>query len=597
MCGIAGVYFKKGANVSQLKKFENLVRTKQHMRGPDKFSSLQLLPNLYFFQNMLSIIDIGNANQPMEDEKGIITYNGEVYNYKDLKYSQQTYKLHSDTEVLLKGLNTEYISFLGKTNSMFGFGYYNKLNRVLTICRDRIGIKPVYFIETDEVFAFASTITPLVTFSAKRLNHTKLWHYYLNRAFAAPATIFDDIFELEAGSYLEFDTKTNTASASKKWWQRQPLQELYKDENEVLESIEKILVDSIKNRLVADVPVGLFLSGGVDSSLIAALTAEQTANLNAFTVSFYDDKFDESVYAKRVAKKYGISYNEIKVDANDFVNSIDEWIETQDDIVADPSALLMYKLSQFASSLNYRVLLAGEGADELFGGYNAYKYFNWTKKINSIGKYMPLKKVIAGLYKNNSKKYNFLYNALNKPVFYGTAMIFEPHLLTQMIPQFENEHPVKTYDLKSAMDLDIKDRLQNDILTRSDRPTSSSSIEMRVPFLAHQLVNYSAGIRKDLFMKNNTSKYLIKKIASKYIDHDILYRRKVGFDLPLKKWISHDLKDSLSNAINTSVQNNFINIDVIRQCFDLHINKNIDCSSKLWAFLCLELSYKKLCQV
>ena len=597
MCGIAGVYFKKNTDTAQLKMFEKLVKDSQHMRGPDKFSSLEVSSNLFFFQNMLSIIDIGNANQPMQDDNGVITYNGEVYNYKDLKYTDETYNLHSDTEVLLKGLNREYIPFLEKTNSMFGFGYYNKANKIITLCRDRIGIKPIYYIDTDEVFAFASTITPLAMFSAKRLNHTKLWHFYLNRAFQAPATIMDDIFELEAGSYLEFDTKNNKAGQSKKWWQRKKLENIYTDENEVIDTIEKLLIDSIRNRLVADVPVGLFLSGGVDSSLVAALTAQQSSNLNAFTVSFYDENFDESSYAKRVAKQYGINYNEIKVNANDFAGSIDEWIQTQDDIVGDPSSLLMYKISQFAGSLNYRVLLAGEGADELFAGYNSYKYFNWTKKVHALGKFVPLKKQIAGIYKKDSKKYNFLYNALNKPVFYGTAMMFEPHLLAEMIPSFKNENPVKSYDIKSAMDLDIKDRLQNDILTRSDRPTSASSIELRVPFLAHQLVDYSAGINEDLFMKDKTSKYLIKKLALKYLDHDILYRKKVGFDLPLKSWISNELRERLEDAIENSVQKDFINMDVIRKCFHLHVNNNIDYATKLWAFLCIELSYKNLCKV
>lgn len=597
MCGIAGIYFKKNTDTGQLKKFEKLVKEMQYMRGPDKFSSFEVSPNLFLFQNMLSIIDIGNANQPMQDDNGVITYNGEVYNYRQLKFPDVQYNLHSDTEVLLKGLNKEYIPFLSKTNSMFGFGYYNKASKVITICRDRIGIKPIYFINTDEVFAFASTITPLAMFSAKRLNHTKLWHFYLNRAFQAPATIMDDIFELEAGSYIEFDTKNNSISASKKWWQRKPLENLYTKEDEVINTIEELLKDSIKNRLVADVPVGLFLSGGVDSSLVAALTAQQSSNLNAFTVSFYDENYDESSYAKRVAERYGIKYNEIKVNANDFAGSIDKWIETQDDIVGDPSSLLMYKISQFASSLQYRVLLAGEGADELFAGYNAYKYFNWTKKIHGYGKFVPLKKQIASLYKKDSKKYNFIYNALHKPVFYGTAMMFEPHLLAEMIPSFLEENPVKAFDIKSAMDLDIKDRLQNDILTRSDRPTSASSIELRVPFLAHQLVDYSAGISEELFMKDNISKYLVKKLALKYLDHDILYRKKVGFDLPLKSWVSHELKDRLQHSIENSVQKDCININVIRNCFDLHVNKNIDYATKLWAFLCIELSYQYLSKI
>lgn len=598
MCGIAGIYFKKNINYDLLNRFEQLTKTKQHKRGPDEFNKLQVLPNLFFFHNMLSIIDVGNAKQPMDDERGVITYNGEVYNYKDLKYTAEKYEKKSDTEVLLKGLNNEYIEFLEKTNSMFGFGYFNRAKQLITICRDRIGIKPVYFVDNDDVFAFASTITPLVIFSNKELNQEKLWQYYLNRAFKAPATIFNDIFELPAASYLEFDIVKNRTSEIKAWWQRQEINELYNDENEITLRIEELLSDSIRNRLVADVPVGLFLSGGVDSSLVAALTAKQTSNLNAFTVSFHDKKFDESIYAKRVCAKYDINYNEIKVDASEFVNSIQKWIEIQDDIVADPSALLLYKISEYANSLNYRALLAGEGSDELFGGYNSYKYFNLSNRIyNTIGRKLPFKKIAASFVKNNSKKYHFLQNSLNKPTFYGTAMVFEPHLLTELIKNYKNHYAYKAYDLKTAMDLDIKDRLPNDILTRSDRSTSGTSVELRVPFLAHQLVDYSAGISQQLLMKNNTPKYLIKKVAAKYLDNDLIYRKKVGFDLPIKDWISNELKDMTASSINDSIQKDYIDMKIIERCFQLHINKGFDYSSKLWAFLCLELSYKYLSSI
>ncbi len=595
MCGIAGILFKKDIDVDLLNRFGILVKEKQHQRGPDEFNKLEVTPNLFFFHNMLSIIDIGNAQQPMQDEKGAITYNGEVYNYRDLKYPDEDYRKKSDTEVLLKGLNHEYLEFLKRTNSMFGLGYYNKQNQLLTLCRDRIGIKPVYFINTDKVFAFASTITPLVIFSKKVLNHKCLWQFYLNRAFKAPDTIFDDIYELPAGSFLEFDTKTNQAREIKKWWQRKPVEELYTNEAETIDSIEQLLNDSIRNRLVADVPVGLFLSGGVDSSLVAALTSKQTNNLNAFTVAFYDEKYDESAYAKKVCNQYNIGYNEIKVNAGDFLNSINDWIAIQDDIVADPSALLLYKISEYASSMNYRALLAGEGSDELFAGYNSYRYFNWSKDIyDKMGRLVPFKNMLLSFYKNDSKRYNFLYNCLNNPEFYGTAIIFEPHLLVQMLPSFDKNRASKAFDLKHDMDLDIKDRLPTDVLTRSDRSTSGTAIELRVPFLAHQLVDYSAGISRSLLMKDKTPKYLVKKLASKYLDHDLIYRKKVGFDLPIREWLSKDLKGLLEFTINNSVQKDFVNINVIKKCFQLHTEQNVDYSTKLWAFLCLELSYKYL---
>ena len=595
MCGIAGIYFKKQVDHDLLNRFEELVKTKQHFRGPDDFNKFEVLPDLFFFHNMLSIIDLGNAAQPMFDDKGVITFNGEVYNYKDLKLAGEHYEKKSDTEVLLKGLNHEYLNFLPKTNSMFGFGYFNKTKRLLTLCRDRIGIKSVYYIDNDEIFAFASTITPLALLSNKKLNHTKLWQFYANRAFKAPDTILEDVKELQSGSFLEFDTSSKSIIKIDKWWSRKKVEELYTDEDEVINNIELLLKDAIRNRLVADVPVGLFLSGGVDSSLVAALTSQQVSNLNAFTVSFYDPKYDESDFAKQVCAKYGIKYNEIKVKATDFLDSIEKWITIQDDIVADPSALLLYKISQFASEMNYRVLLAGEGSDELFAGYNSYKYFKWSQNIyNTVGRITPFKKNVAALFKKDSKKYNFISNSINKPAFGGTAMIFEDHLLTELLIKKENIKGEKVFDLKNAMDLDIKDRLPNDILTRSDRSTSGTAIELRVPFLAHQLVDYSAGIAQNLLMKENTSKYLVKKLASKYLDHDLIYRKKVGFDLPIRQWISNELRSLMEENISNSVQKDYINIDIIKNCLQLHVNENIDYSTKLWAFLSLELSYKYL---
>ena len=266
--------------------------------------------------------------------------------------------------------------------------------------------------------------------------------------------------------------------------------------------------------------------------------------------------------------------------------------------MADPSALLLYKISEYAHSLNYRVLLAGEGSDELFGGYNAYKYFNWSQRAyRTIGKNVPFKKGLVNLFKDDSKKYNFLYNCLNEPYFYGTALIFEPHLLSELLPDYNIEIPQKVKTLKEAIDMDVKDRLPNDVLTRSDRTTSGTAVELRVPFLSHQLVNYSAGISQDLLMKDKTPKYLVKKLACKYFEPEFVYRKKVGFDLPIRGWLSNELKGLLEENLHSSVQKDFINTGMIEQCIQLHVRKNIDYSSKLWAFLCLELSYKYLSSI
>jgi len=597
MCGISGVYFKKKVDKQKKEKFRDAVKTFQYSRGPDAFNELQVEDNLFLFHNRLSIIDLAHAAQPMEDEQSALVFNGEIYNYKNLREKDVHYKYDSDTEVLLKGFAKEGSSFLHKTNSMFGFGFYDKNEKKITLGRDRIGIKQVYYIDNDEVFAFASTLKPLVMFSDKILNKNQLWGYYLNRAFKAPHTIFEDIKEMEAGTLMSFDLSTQKIESLNKWWERDSLENLYTNETEIIENLDGLLHESIQDRLVADVPVGAFLSGGVDSSLVAAIASKYNPQLETFTVALEDSRYDESNYAKAITKKYGLQYHQVLLNGKEFVDEIDDWISMQDDIVANPSSLMLYKLSTLARDSGYKVMLAGEGADEILGGYSSYKRFLMAKQINKYLFFLkPFANPLSNLFQADSRKKFFLKNALSKPAFYGTALIFEPHVLEKML-----NHTVQDthrYDLKNALDLDVKDRVGNDLLTSNgDRATMAASIEVRVPFLSHKMVNYTSKIDSALLMKNNESKYLLKKLAEKYIPHANIYRKKVGFEMPLKDWFRNELKDRLYDLIDNSIQKEVIDINIISELNEAHQAKKIDASGKLWAFMALELSYRDLIKV
>jgi asparagine synthase (glutamine-hydrolysing) len=234
MCGIAGIYFKKGVDESKLNTFKNLVKEKQAARGPDDFGSYQINEKLFFFHNRLSIIDLNASFQPIYDENGVLVYNGEIYNYQELNVDGKGF--NSDTNYLLKALGKGNIEFLHDTNSMFGFCYFNKESRKLLLGRDRIGIKQVYYIENEEVFAFASTLAPLVPFSKKELNSSALPSFYLNRAFKAPNTIFNDVKLLEAGHTIEYDTLTNTLDKPKCFWHRDIIENQINDEENGMNS-------------------------------------------------------------------------------------------------------------------------------------------------------------------------------------------------------------------------------------------------------------------------------------------------------------------------------------------------------------------------
>jgi asparagine synthase (glutamine-hydrolysing) len=596
MCGIAGITFKKKFDVVKKEKFKVLVETFQQTRGPDDFNELKIDEKSYFFHNRLSIIDLEHAKQPMEDENGIIVFNGEIYNYESIKDNNISYCYKSDTEVLLKGFLKDNTDFLHKTNSMFGFGIYKKEDKSIILGRDRIGIKQIYYIDNDEVFAFASTIKPLVMFSNKELNKNNLWKFYQNRAFKAPETIFEDIKELESGSILEYDTLTNKIISNVKWWERDTPSNILQNEDEIIDELESLLHSSIKDRLVADVPIGAFVSGGVDSSMIAAIASQYNPELEIFTVSMNDKKYDESEYARAIANKYNLNYHEIVLTGNEFLNELDRWVDMQDDIVANPSSLPLNILAMKARDNGYKVMLAGEGADEILGGYASYSRFMMAKKLY---KYLSFLKPISGILSatfTDSRKRFFMQNALSNPSFYGTALLFEPHIIYEMLNKRVEDTGI--HELGYALDLDIRDRVANDLLTSNgDRATMNASIESRVPFLSHQLVNFTAKIDQSYFIHKGQTKYLLKKLAEKYIPYENIYRKKVGFEMPLSDWFKNELKDLFLELIETSVQKNIIDISVIENLYDMHTKGKIDASGKLFAFMTLELSYRRLVKI
>lgn len=597
MCGIAGVYYKKKVDLKQKKKFETMVQSMQHSRGPDAFNTLDIKDNLSFFHNRLSIIDVEHAQQPMEDENAILAFNGEIYNYKSLKYPDESYRYKSDTEVLLKGFAREGMAFLHKTHSMFGFSFYDKADHSITLCRDRLGIKQLYYIDNDDVFAFASTLKPLVIFSEKKLNKDALWGYYLNRAFKAPETIFQDIRELPSGTLLHFDTNAKKIDRIEKWWERDTLSNTLSNENDAIEKLDTLLHQSVKDRLVADVSVGAFLSGGVDSGIVTAIASQYMPNLEVFTVAMEDKRYDESYYAKAIAKQYELRYNEVVLTGKEFLDEMHTWVSMQDDIVANPSSLMLNKVALLARDNGYKVMLAGEGADEIFAGYASYKRFILSKQAYRYLQFLkPFASPLSNLFRTDSRKKFFVQNLLSDPSFYGTANIYEPYMIEKMIGTQIDK--IEMPDLKYALDRDIKDRVPNDLLTsNADRAAMGASIEARVPFLAHEIVNFGAKIDTNLFVKNGEMKYLLKKLAEKYIPHDNIYRKKVGFEMPLADWLKNEFRETLDELIETSVQREVIDLDIIKSLFKAHLENKIDASAKLFAFMSLELSYRHLREI
>ena len=265
MCGVAGLLSKKSDALLE-ERFVSSAKTFLAKRGPDEFAYKRIDDNLMFVHMRLSIIDIATGRQPMEDQDSVIIYNGEIYNYRELKQPNENYCTSSDTEILLRGVTTNGVDYLAKVDGMFAFAHYNKNKRQLTLARDQFGIKPLYYFQSDLFFVFASTMQPLILFSRKKINKHALIEYYSSRAPRAPNTIFDDIHELEAGAYIVFDRDTFKICEQGHWAKPFTQDRSVSDEHEALGVIDKNINLAVRRHLVSDVPVATFLSGGVDTA-------------------------------------------------------------------------------------------------------------------------------------------------------------------------------------------------------------------------------------------------------------------------------------------------------------------------------------------
>jgi asparagine synthase (glutamine-hydrolysing) len=587
MCGLAGVLFNSPDQLVE-KRFLSAAHTFLTKRGPDDFAHERVDENVLFIHTRLSIIDIAAGHQPMHGGDGVIIYNGETYNYLELKNDKEIYRTNSDTEVLLRGIGRSGVDYLRNVDGMFALAHYDKRKKSLILARDLFGIKPLYYFHGSSIFAFASTMQPLMVFSQKTINKNAMLDYYTTRAVKAPNTVFDDIYELKAGEYLIFDCEMFKIVEHGRWAAPLIPDRSLLDEQEALAAIDHNINLAVRRHLVSDVPVASFLSGGVDSGLVTAIAARNNPDLAAFSIGFKDSRFDESEFAAAICRQYGIRHCVRYCDEADFAKLINTWPEIIDDVVADPSAVMLHFVAQLARESGFKVVLSGEGADELFAGYNRYQYFLHAKRVSHLGRFLPQ---LAGLIRtavpSRSREVQLALHASVDPYYYGTGVIFEPYLLDELFPR-GHAVPEKASTLTGALLLDISSRLPDDILTRTDRATMHASIEARVPFLTRYMYDIANACSERLLIKGMQGKYILKKLAERYIPRSCIYRRKVGFDLPLERWFRTSLKELLLDQVECSWQYEFINKKMFRRVVDDHMMERNNNADKLWAFLLLD---------
>lgn len=592
MCGILGTNFLSNNFSSSLKMLNN--------RGPDYQSSIKI-EDKEFGHTRLAIIDLDEeANQPMVFDDIVLVFNGEIYNYKQLILDEQLEcKTKSDSEVLIRLYQKYEFDFLNKLNGMFAFTLYDiKKNRYFC-ARDRYGKKPFFYYFKDNKFIFSSSIKSVVNLldSKPKLNKVALSKYMQYFVSFGEDTFFQDIFKLEAATYMVYEPNKD-AQLKKKRFYKINTYKAVKDENEALEKIEELLFNAVESRLTSDVEVASLLSGGIDSSLVSALyTKISGKKINTFSVGYNEYKnYCELDYAKITADYIGSNHNPVEISKKDFIEHFEDSLEALEEPHGDSAAIPLNILTKKIHQSGIKTVLSGEGSDEIFLGYDNYakflKYYSFEKTLsNEQNEFLD---DIIGALQNNTKESEYLRRIVKKQNLYNSfGEIYtdiQKKRLFKKVPTFKNEKAKKDrVDWMSYIDLKIW--LGEGLLSKVDRISMRNSLEVRTPFLDFNLVNYMFSIDSDIKV-GNTNKYLLKKIASKYIPEQIINRTKKGFNSPFNEWLNQEYGNSiLETILDVNKHTKLFNDEYVKHIYEL--SKQRKFKQHLYSLYVFSLWYKK----
>ena len=581
MCGIAGfIDFNKRSDIDCLKKMTNAVIH----RGPDDsgyelFETQQV--NVGFGFRRLSIIDLSPlGHQPMRFvEKGLtIIFNGEVYNYAELRAELQglgyTFKSGSDTEVILKGYDAWGTACVNRFIGMFAIAIYDEKKEQVVIFRDRAGVKPLFWHFNKGIFLFGSELKSFHQHTGfeKKINFNALSHYFQRGYISAPYTIFENTHKLLPGHFLTINLKTKAVSSTKYWdvtdCYNQP--KLNISYEEAKEEVERLMLSAFKYRMIADVPVGVFLSGGYDSTAVTALLqANNPQKIKTFTIGFEDPKFNEAPHAKEVAKYLGTEHYEHTCTYKDALDIIPQWADIYDEPFGDISGIPTTLVSRIARE-QVTVALSADGGDEIFAGYQ--KYFNSIKRLADLDRIPAAVQGLLGqLIPNNKnadisqqdkrsklkdyfgakdsvRKFDIVSQAMT---FFETQQLLTKEILYTHTPFNEGSLLNDSNDLMAKFQAtEYKTYMVDDILQKVDRATMSTSLEGREPFLDQRIIEFAARLPTDYKYRDGKGKYILKDIVHKYVPKELMERPKMGFGVPLENWLRMELKDMLTDLIN-----------------------------------------------
>ena len=632
MCGIAGYVRLRPENSAPISvdvAREMLATIRR--RGPDGEGQWRSADGLCWFgHRRLAIIDLHTGDQPMCNEDGTIwtVFNGEIYNYlalrNELEARGHRFKTRSDTEVLVHGYEQWGVRGLAeRLQGIFAFALYDVLKRTLSLARDPMGVKPLYWWSDGNALLFASEMKSLLRHPAlgdRKVNRAGVAQVLVTRYVSRPATMFEGVSRLPEGCCIELTVHGEFPVEPLRYWDVRYHPEKVSLE-EATEQLDALLKRTVDMQLMSDVPLGVQLSGGVDSSVVVALMDSlrrergDPARVKTFSVGFDVAEFSELGYARKVAERYGTEHHEITVGFKDFAAELPFLAWIYDEPMGEPPGIPTYFMCREAKK-HVTVMLCGEGADEQFGGYSKYMFDQFSAALD----WMPsgvrhglLRGVASGLPFEGRRLRSMaeILSIADLPrrfaSWYGG---FDTELQARVLSDaMRNEigdgglaqafhEIVNTCDSSSTLDrflyCDIHARLVDDILVKGDRMSMGASIEARVPFLDHKLVEFAARLPQHLKVSGLRSKIVLKRLAERYLPQETIYRRKVGFTVPLTRWFAGPWRALINDVLlaDRCLDRGYYNADTVRGIVSDHVQGRVDREQGIWLMFALEIWHR-----
>ncbi|MDN5111706.1 asparagine synthase (glutamine-hydrolyzing) [Aliarcobacter butzleri] len=592
MCGILGTNFLN-------ERFDKSLELLHH-RGPDFQNSIKI-GNKQFGHTRLAIIDLDvEANQPMIFDDILLVFNGEIYNYKELIHVEHLEcKTKSDSEVLIRLYQKYEFDFLNKLNGMFSFCIYDMKKDLYFCARDRYGKKPFFYYFKDNKFIFSSSVKSILNLLDYKpnLNKVALSKYMQYFVSFGEDSFYQDIFKLEASTYLIYESNKSRELQKKKYYKINTYKAI-KDEKQALNDIEEFLFKSVEYRLNSDVEVASFLSGGIDSSLISALyTKISGKKINTFSIGYDEYKnYCELDFAQITAKHINSNHHPVEINQKEYIKHFEQTLDMLEEPHGDSAAIPLNILTKQINKAGIKTVLSGEGSDEIFLGYDNYakflKYYEFEKSLSNEQN-LFLNDIIGAL-QNNTKESEYLRRIVKKQNLYNSfGEIYtdiQRKRLFKKVPTFKSE-TAKQDPVDWMSYIDLKIWLGESLLSKVDRISMGNSLEVRTPFLDFNLVNYMFSIESYIKV-GDTNKYLLKKIASKYIPNEIINRTKKGFNSPFNEWLNKEYKDKILDVIvEVNNETNLFNHEYILHIYEL--SKSNKFKQHLYSLFVFSLWYKK----